>query len=83
MPLALDDFDSNCKQYQLSGAFNEAESWVAMYLGQHSGGGLHFGGEVKPQLQASRGKDAGPVREEEEAGQVCAIANAGMSGPAG
>lgn len=25
------------------------------YLGQHSRGGLHFGGEVKPQLRASKG----------------------------
>lgn len=52
MPFALDDFDSNCRDRSVIGLFDLSGS--SANLGQHSRGGLHCGGEVKPQLRASR-----------------------------
>lgn len=53
MPLALDDFDSNCIGVSV---IDRVAMKCKKYLGQHARGGLHFGGEVKPQLRASGGR---------------------------
>jgi hypothetical protein len=56
MPLAREDLDSNCEKQNVSNHKQEKHSnCIAIYLGQHSRGGLHIGGEVKPQLRALRG----------------------------
>jgi hypothetical protein len=56
MPLAREDLDSNCGKKSVSNHKQAKQSnRIAFYLGQHSRGGLHIGGEVKPQLQALRG----------------------------
>jgi hypothetical protein len=56
MPLAREDLDSNCAKESVSNHKQAKQSnCIAIYLGQHSRGGLHIGGEVKPQLRALRG----------------------------
>jgi hypothetical protein len=43
---------------------------LGLELSQHSGGGLHIGGEVKPQLQALRG---GTIQDAQKAVDEAAV----------